>query len=725
MLRRLEYITVYLVAVFFVQMESVKAQFTITGTTFRERCDALIECMVNDIQPYGKNSTSIKYTTPFYWARIYQGVDVENSIAELERIYDYWLTDPSTVYLSGSDVDFSDHMTMHGYLLTKDKLPDSLKDKVKRFLQLSDFNTYGTGTSTLNMDMMHYTAGLLAAQEWSDFTDVAGRTAENIINYNRPRILNVLDNIFHNNCSEMDAFVYLPTDFMYIRMLAEYCTDSEVNRKAKVVYQQMIAAMIGAWNQELYVANPPRSKGWEQLVGGPLGMNSRITMLAWLFFGNPSNSIKMADQCMSDTNNSASFCFWVAYKGRVVPLPAILNAEKRKTYPYEYTSFIDNITVSKTNTMTKNWKQYKYTWQSQNYGLATQTEIPYNLTKAPSTYAYKEIKRTYLVWRDETTDKCFFTVCQDNPERPTDAVNANAVGYGENPYHRVLQYKGTAIGITNVPTTYLKDNRYRMYVPFTNEGIKARHDKEWIFCHTGSMMFAFRTVEPFTMGGRLPFSVPGCTVLMFNPTTTHKGAWILETTEITEDLKGADMDEELDKFEAKLLANSKIETLDYSTDYPRLQYTSMSGDVLDLTYFPPTSTYSGQYKINGITQSLNTSLFSSPYAVQEDKSEDVYIYDTEETPTKLSWGDDILGMEKVHPEVNIRYRVSGGYLYVSGIESTTPAQISIFEKTGTLICNKQVFSEADSSVNVANFASGIYLLRVQSSNYCWVTKFVK
>ena len=53
MLRRLEYITVYLVAVFFVQMESVKAQFTITGTTFRERCDALIECMVNDIQPYG------------------------------------------------------------------------------------------------------------------------------------------------------------------------------------------------------------------------------------------------------------------------------------------------------------------------------------------------------------------------------------------------------------------------------------------------------------------------------------------------------------------------------------------------------------------------------------------------------------------------------------------------------------------------------------------------
>ena len=103
----------------------------------------------------------MKYTSPFYWARIYQGVDVETSIAELERIYDHWLADPSTTYLSGSDVDFSDHMTMHGYLLTKDKIPNSLKDKVKRFLQLSDFNTFGTGTSTLNMDMMHAGIGYM------------------------------------------------------------------------------------------------------------------------------------------------------------------------------------------------------------------------------------------------------------------------------------------------------------------------------------------------------------------------------------------------------------------------------------------------------------------------------------------------------------------------------------------------------------------------------------
>lgn len=199
----------------------------------------------------------------------------------------------------------------------------------------------------------------------------------------------------------------------------------------------------------------------------------------------------------------------------------------------------------------------------------------------------------------------------------------------------------------------------------------------------------------------------------------------METTEITDDLKGADMDEELDKFEAKLLANCNIETINYSSDYPQLRYTSMSGDVLDLTYFPPTSAYSGQYKINGVTQDLNATLFSSPYVEQEYKSDDVYIYDTDGTPTKLSWDDDLTSTDKVCSDIELRCRVSGNNLYVSGIKPETTAQISIFEKTGMLVSNTQVSNETESSVNVGDFASGIYLLRVQSSDYCWVTKFVK
>jgi len=51
-------------------------------------------------------------------------------------------------------------------------------------------------------------------------------------------------------------------------MLAEFCQDEEINQKANAVYQQMIASLLSAWNQGLYVANPPRCKGWDQLYTG-------------------------------------------------------------------------------------------------------------------------------------------------------------------------------------------------------------------------------------------------------------------------------------------------------------------------------------------------------------------------------------------------------------------------------------------------------------------------
>ena len=301
-------------------------RFTLTGNTFDERCESLINCMVNDIDPYTGN-VNIKYTSAYLWARLYAGTDAERALAQLETLYAEVAADPASV--TGSDIDFYAHMTMHGYLLCKNQLPGSLIRKMKQFLQGIDFNKRGS-VSTLNLDMMRYTAGFFAAQEWSDFTDLNGKNATEVMEYNRPRILHVLDNIYHNNCEEMDAFVYLPSNTMYIRMLAEYAQDSEVQQKAYVVYQQMLASMAGAWNKGLYIACPPRAKGWNHLVAGPYAPNSRATALAWLYFGNPTNSMKMDSNCTSDSNNYGDFLFWVAYKGKLRPMQAIIDAAAEK-----------------------------------------------------------------------------------------------------------------------------------------------------------------------------------------------------------------------------------------------------------------------------------------------------------------------------------------------------------------------------------------------------------
>lgn len=728
--------------------QNLKAQtFMLSGNTFIERSQSMINCMNTSINPYG-SGVDIKYTAAFYWSRIYAGIDADNAAAQLETLVDNLLATATDLQNSGSsDIEFDCHMLIHGYFLCKDKISNQLKGKIKSFLKTTDFNSGGS-TGTLNLDMMRYTTGLLCAQEWSDFTDKNAKTVSQITAYNRPRILNVLNNIFHNNCSEMDAFVYLPTDMMYLRMLAEFSTDSEIQQRAYVCYQQMIASMVGAWNQGLYVANPPRSKGWDQLCAGLLAPNSRATALAWLFFGNYNNTFLMTSQCTDDTNNFGVFCYWIAYKRNIYPMHEILDAENRKTFPYEYISFIDNQTIkSSNNTIVYNWKNYKYTYQSRHYGLATQTEIPYNLSSAPNTYAYKETKRTYLAWQDESTNQCFFTVCQDNPERPTDLVNANIVGYGENPYHRVMQSKGAAIGITNVPTTYLNDNRYQLYVPFTRY-IKSRMVSDnWVFCHTGSMMFAFRTIEPFTlMTSRMPYNVPNCDLLMFTDQTTHKGSWILQTTEITDDLKGVTLEEELNNFKSKLLAKTSFETVNYSSSTPELRYISMDGDVLDLTFFPPTSAYSNQYKINGVVQSLGDgNLYTSAYTKQADLSDNVYIYDTDGNPTILSWntpiviGDSIespnggrgLGPVSEVKTVNskqgiIHCRNVSNQLYISDIPFDEMMTAFIYSPLGHLI--KKVTSQVingEMSFGTGDMANNIYILQVKNAYKSWITKWIK
>src|SRR5690606_16698063 len=111
------------------------------------------------------------------------------------------------------------------------------------------------------------------------------------------------------------------------------------------------------------------------------------------------------------------------------------------------------------------------------------------------------------------------------------------------PYHRVIQYKQAAIGVFNVPADYLDGKCYQLYVPFTNEGLKLRKESDgWVFCHTGSMMFAFRTAKPYIWKKGL-YDIPNYDILMLADLKSRRGSWILETTEITNEYKSSSIEE--------------------------------------------------------------------------------------------------------------------------------------------------------------------------------------
>jgi len=593
-----------------------QATYILSGNTYYDRSESFISVM-NSVNPIGVNCDP-KYDGPYFFSRLYKNYDVANTNVQLTNMYDKYLNDPTLYYNStGSGVEFYTHATMHGYLLTKDKMTDSLKAKIKNFMQLCDFNSRGI---TLNLDMMINCSGFLAAEEWPDFRDKNGKTSKEIKAFTRPIIMNRLNNFILKNCEELDAYTYFPTNLMYVRMLAEYSKDYEVRQKAYWAYQQMISGLVVSWDRGLYVNNPPRSKGWENLYTGAYASNIASTALGWLFFGNKEGFFVMIPS-MTVTNNVASSVFWMSYKRNVEPIPELFEAERLKKYPCVYQSVIE---------LADNFKS-RYSYQSENFGLCTQHEELKDYKNWNKTYTWKETKRVVLSWRSKVAE-CVFSVCQDNPERPAEKIRVNALGYGENPFHRVLQKSTAVIGVFNVPIDYNNngDKLFRLYVPFSQKGIQKRIEKNgWVICHTGTMMFAFKTTQLYTWA-KDRYKIKNHDVLILKDEKCRKGSWILETTEIKPDIKGQNMDEELNNFASKLERLTEVKIVNYDSENPEIHYKSMAGDVLDLTYFPPITPYLDQYKINGEIIPINKKYLAKGDVIKQEINAELLMLKTKE-----------------------------------------------------------------------------------------------
>ena len=604
-----------------------KAQFAVVhGSTYEERSRSLVDQMLQ-AQPVANGN--IKYVSPFYFARLWRDHEKDMAIKKLSEMYRYQLEHVEAFYKSGSDMDFFAHATMHGYMLTKEKMPDSLRQSIKEFMKIGK---YTRDNGTLNMKLMHQASGLLCAEEWPDFVDADGKNASQLKDFLHDRIVQTLKGFITQNCPEADAFTYLGTNLQYVRMLAEFAKDEEIRSNALNAYHHMVAQLLLPWNQGLYCANPPRSKGWKNLYTGNLSTGVQLVQLAWLFYGSPDERIIYREAANKD--NFGCFNFWLAYQRRVKPLPILQALNQTKSYPYDFEALrIDS-------------KHYscRYTYQSRNYGLSTQTieAFPDKLKDFQYTYAFKETKNLHLVWQSDCAEASVFSVCHDNPERPQIYQSkSNKLGYGENPYHRVFGYERSAIGLYNVAENYMNlPVFYQMYVPFSRKGIKKRVVKKinglsWILCHTGSMMFAFATPEAWTFetpGGK--YDIEGHDVLILKDKQRRRGSWVLETTEITERYKDVQGNPkaELEKFAEDIRQRVKfVRSADYETGgTPGISYTNLQGDTLELTFFSPETAYDGQYKLNGTPVKLNTDYISKSKYMEQKAGSHTLLFHTPE-----------------------------------------------------------------------------------------------
>lgn len=598
----------------FVLPEEYRAMALISGDTYEERAENVVRHMASMTIP--EANIDFKYIGPYVFAKLSLGLEIDSSNKAFDAMLDHAI---ETLKLPASHNQFNVHSAMHGFLMNEEHLSEKNVAKLKLFLSKTNPKVHIKGT--INMTAMYASAMLLACEKWPNLTNAHGYSSDDIRKHCREKVLQLLHDFFYRNGCEIDAFTYFATNTPWVRMLAEFSTDEVVRARAENTYQKMIATLVAPWNQGYYNNCPYRSKGWHNLLTGPHEMNA-INQVAWVFFGNPSNKVIHFKEIRGARASLPNHLFWVSYEGKIQARPELLAAEKTKTFPYEFTTVMLEHGAS----------YYKYAWQSENYGQSSQTEILDDLKNAPRRYGYKEVKRNLLQWKSDTKH-CVFSVCQDNPERPTDFINRNTFGYGENPYHRVFQSKNVSLGIFSVPEDYLEGKYYQIYVPFSKAGIKHRIEREgWVFSHTGTMMFAFRTIEPYTWNQAI-FSEEGYDMLSLADATLRNGGWILETTEITEEFQSESMKEELNKFSDAILQQTKIQQLNYDSETPGLSYIGLNGNRLEIEFFPPTEAYNGQYRINDQSVPLEEHyLLNSPF-IQQTRTSPVKIINGTEVRT--------------------------------------------------------------------------------------------
>jgi hypothetical protein len=462
---------------------------------------------------------------------------------------------------------FEKHALMHSWLICQDKVqvPEVILQYTRKMICLYKHKKW-QGYGALNYRLMNDGAGYLASERWDDLLDMDGLNSSGILKATKERLLGYFDQIVRQNNDEFGAPTYLGIYLSAMKMLADFALDPEFKKRATLTLDSMLVHIAMAWNQGYYVTPASRSKYYSSTVTGPDGLDC-TGAIAWMCFGG---SRPVEAKYM---NSAGSVWFSIPNEYRRPELFETLALNREKALMHQ-SSAQSRIRMS--------------TWHSPRYTLASSWEF----LPGPTDGHYKESRRNILKWISPTHNSCFAPM-QENARRPylMKEKVANAFGYGENPFGQSLQQRGTLIGITCVPENY---PYWKSYAPFPNTGsiVKKIEQDGWIFCHGGSMLFAFRYLKDSYWGPSDPKN--HCDVYRSD---NRINGWILETRELSN--KDEDENKVLSKFAEEILKHTKIYNETWDNEAPSFSYKNLDGDRMDIRYRPHGQAYQDQHKING------------------------------------------------------------------------------------------------------------------------------
>jgi hypothetical protein len=377
-----------------------------------------------------------------------------------------------------------------------------------------------------------------------------------------------------------------------LKLLADFAEDDTVRHRATLTLDTMLLHLACGWHRGYHVSPASRAKFFESSMTGPDAMDCTAA-IGWLFFGAERPVHGLCEHLSG----------WFAFPATYEP-PAILAA----------------IAADRTAAFTHRGSRgdrIRFTIHHEpNYALASE----WTLLKTPRDYHYKESRRQMLKWVSDHPQSSFMPF-QENARRPYDLAEneANAFGYGENPFAQTLQHGRTLVGVTAVPDDY---PYWRIEAPFSTTGsILRRIERDgWVCCHAGSMLFAF------WLGGqprwRAHRDAERCDVLTSDARRT---GWVLQTSPLAE-FAGGGTDAELDRFATALVERTQVDASQLSSERPRLAFTSLSGNVLEITYRPHGEAFADQQRIDGEqVDYASFPLLGNPWVRQDLDGDDLVI----------------------------------------------------------------------------------------------------
>jgi hypothetical protein len=566
------------------------------GKTPAERAAALVR-HVATCKPPPEQETYPKAAAPAYAARLLLGVDTRYALERLDAAVRsrLALAQRASVRQSGNPLNppgldpFDKVALVNTYFLCKDKIPRPTALKIRDYAALYAHKVW-RGYGAMNYRLMMDGAGYLAAEEWPELVDADDLSAPEIRQATGERLFGYFDTICRSNFDEYGAPIYLAVDLSAVRMLAEFARDPEMRKRAALTLDAMLLDIACTWNQGYNVGSASRAKYWYSADTSPDSMASTAAA-AWIFFGarRPVGGVGWAHS------------FWMAAPGSYELPEPIMRLAQARTQPFTHRASVPASGASQVRRMT---------FHSPNYSLASQWDQAPTHTSA----LYKEARRNLLKWVSDKPSSTF-AVCMENPHRPYRLAEnrANRLGYGENPFSQYLQHEGTLIGVYAVPSAY---PYYRLYAPFTRRGaiVKRLERAGWVFCHNGSMLMAFRSVQPHTWGAK-PWE--DCDLLWCNARTN---GWVIETSEVAP-FAGGGVEAELNRFADAVLRRTRLDVAGLEGAVPRLCYTSLAGRTLDLTWRPHAVRYTDQAKVDGrVVDYLAWPQLQNPWVIQQTNS---------------------------------------------------------------------------------------------------------